>query len=208
MLNMTLMGWLDRNLCCGYSLEEPHRGTSIEYSQHMFASWNKKNVINPSHLELCILNVNDWSIWLPVNLSKNCWMSGKQCRPCILWHQKHVGGWVISVPRYWPGQTGASDLGLHCLLTAVQMSTGSKGIRVFADRIFRLQPPVYPKRDKWEPLPYWLDAQADLSLCWSHKSFCRFCFGLAQIWLSIPVLRVNQLLLKCTTCLILAYTSA
>ena len=31
------------------------------------------------------------------------------------------------------------------------------------------------KRNKWESLPYWVDAQTDLSLCWSHKSYCRFC---------------------------------
>ena len=35
-------------------------------------------------------------------------------------------------------------------------------IRVFADRMCRLKPPDYPKRDKREPLPYWVDAQADL----------------------------------------------
>ena len=30
-------------------------------------------------------------------------------------------------------------------------------IRVFADRICILQHPGYPKRDKWEPFPYWVD---------------------------------------------------
>ena len=43
-----------------------------------------------------------------------------------------------------------------------------------------LQPPGYPKWDKREPLPYWVDIQADLSLCWSHRSYCRSC-ALAQI---------------------------
>ena len=36
----------------------------------------------------------------------------------------------------------------------------------------------YPKRDKREPLPYWVDVQDDLSLCWQQKSFCRFCRAL------------------------------
>ena len=27
---------LHKNLCCGYSLEAPHRGASNEYPQHMF----------------------------------------------------------------------------------------------------------------------------------------------------------------------------
>ena len=43
-------------------------------------------------------------------------------------------------------------------------------IGVFADRICLLQAPGYPKRDKREPLSYWVDVQADLSLCWSHRS--------------------------------------
>ena len=34
------------NICCGYSLEVPHRGTSNEYPQHMFSSRNKKNTDN------------------------------------------------------------------------------------------------------------------------------------------------------------------
>ena len=38
-------------------------------------------------------------------------------------------------------------------------------IRVFADRMCLVQPPSYPKRDKREPLPYWVDIQADMSLC-------------------------------------------
>ena len=51
-------------------------------------------------------------------------------------------------------------------------------IRVFADRMCLLQPPGYPKRDERELLPYWVDVQADLSLCWSHKSYCRSCLDL------------------------------
>ena len=38
-------------------------------------------------------------------------------------------------------------------------------IRVIADRICFLQPPGFLKRDKREPLPYWVDVQTDLSLC-------------------------------------------
>ena len=38
-----------------------------------------------------------------------------------------------------------------------------------------LQPHGYLKRDKQEPLPYWVAVQADLRLCWSHRSYCRCC---------------------------------
>ena len=34
--------FLQENICCGYSLEAPHRGTSNEYPQHMFLWRNKK----------------------------------------------------------------------------------------------------------------------------------------------------------------------
>ena len=49
-----------------------------------------------------------------------------------------------------------------------------------------LQPTGYPKRDKREPLPYWNDAQADTSLCWSHRSYCRFFRELAHFKLLSP----------------------
>ena len=54
-------------------------------------------------------------------------------------------------------------------------------IRPFADRMCLLQPPGYPERDKREPLPYWVDVQADPSLCWSHRSYCRLCRALTHI---------------------------
>ena len=38
------------NICCGYSLEMPHRGISNEYPQHMFLWRNKKNIYLDVHL--------------------------------------------------------------------------------------------------------------------------------------------------------------
>ena len=32
------------DVCCGYSLEAPPRGASIEYRQHMFSWRNEKNI--------------------------------------------------------------------------------------------------------------------------------------------------------------------
>ena len=37
----------DQNIDCGYSLEPPRRGGSIEYPQSMFLSRNKKNNVYP-----------------------------------------------------------------------------------------------------------------------------------------------------------------
>ena len=54
-------------------------------------------------------------------------------------------------------------------------------IRVFADRMCLQQAPGYPKRNEREPLSYWIDVQADLNLCWSHRSYGTFCRALAHI---------------------------
>ena len=35
---------LHENICCGYSLEVPHRGTSKEYPQYMLSWRNKQNI--------------------------------------------------------------------------------------------------------------------------------------------------------------------
>ena len=54
-------------------------------------------------------------------------------------------------------------------------------IRVFTDRTCHLKPPGCPKMDTREALPYWVNVHADLSLCWSHRFYCRFCHALALI---------------------------
>ena len=40
----TFFLFLDENICCGYSLEAPPRGTSNEYPQHMFSLRSKKTI--------------------------------------------------------------------------------------------------------------------------------------------------------------------
>ena len=57
-----------------------------------------------------------------------------------------------------------------------------------AHRMSLLKPPGYPKRDKREPLPYWVDVQGDLSLCWLHRSYCRFCRALVRMFVSTHIL--------------------
>ena len=54
-------------------------------------------------------------------------------------------------------------------------------IRVFADRMCLLQRPGYPKKDRRESLPYWVDVQIDRSRCRLHRSNCRIRCALAQI---------------------------
>ena len=50
--------FLNKNICCGYSLEAPQWGASNEYPQHMFLLRNKKNIDtfwlkNVPYQELC-----------------------------------------------------------------------------------------------------------------------------------------------------------
>ena len=45
-------------------------------------------------------------------------------------------------------------------------------IIVFADLKCLLQPPGYPMKDEREPMPYWMNVQADLCICWLHRSCC------------------------------------
>ena len=65
---------------------------------------------------------------------------------------------------------------------------------VFTDRMYLLKPPDCQKRDKRELLPYWVNVQAEMSLCWSHRSYCRFRFALAQLYLTMYA--VNTLTVK------------
>ena len=49
------------------------------------------------------------------------------------------------------------------------------------------------QRDKQESLPYWVDVQADLSLYWSHRSYCRLCCVLA--WMLSATILLSTLTL-------------
>ena len=85
---------------------------------------------------------------------------------------------------------------LRPVKTRISLHTCSL-IRVFADHMCLLQPPGYPKTDKQEPLPYCVDVQADLSLCCSHRSYCRFCPMLAHSSLLKHIWGTHDPHLKC-----------
>ena len=47
------------NICCGYSLESPHRDDSIEYPQHMFCQGDSNEYPQHVFMEKCeILSLN------------------------------------------------------------------------------------------------------------------------------------------------------
>ena len=56
--------FLHKNICCGYSLEVPHRGTSNEYPQHMFSRSYDKNVyLIPPHISFEQI-IFSYGIWI------------------------------------------------------------------------------------------------------------------------------------------------
>ena len=55
-------------------------------------------------------------------------------------------------------------------------------IRVFAVRMKKAWVCSYPFSALWRLWSDWADAQAHLSLCWAHRSFCWFCCEAAHIW--------------------------
>ena len=61
-------------------------------------------------------------------------------------------------------------------------------IRVFAvcmKKPWVLSFPLSAQRRLWSD---WVSAQADLSLCWVHRSFCCFCLVAAQIWIHLDMI--------------------
>ena len=57
--------FLYENICCRYSLEAPHWGTSNEYSQQIFHGETRKNIyMIPSYMELCKYWLIHWQLLL------------------------------------------------------------------------------------------------------------------------------------------------
>ena len=95
------------------------------------------------------------------------------CFVCSVFHLKkylHMSQRTTkpTVRLMWPGKTQIS-LGICAVWS------------VFPGCMCLLQSQSYPKTDEREPLPYWVDVLVDLSLCWSHTSYCRFCHALAHM---------------------------
>ena len=77
--------FLNKNICCGYSLEAPRRGASNEYPQHMFSSINKKNIMWIPPL-ICSYGdkLEPLSYWVDV-----------QADPSLSWSYRSIVGFVL-----------------------------------------------------------------------------------------------------------------
>ena len=70
---------------------------------------------------------------------------------------------------YKKGGFRGSKLYRHVFVMTTKPTLNLCDRSVFAGRMCLLQLPSYPKKTIWEPLPYWVDAQTDLSNSWSHR---------------------------------------
>ena len=59
----------------------------------------------------------------------------------------------------------------------------------------------YPLSAQWRHWSDWVDAQADLTLCWAHMAFCWFCHNAAQLflvfWVTFWNIKLARLALLC-----------
>ena len=72
--------FLNKNICCGYSLEAPQRGASNEYPQHMFL-WRNKS-FNTFGLKKAPLT--------RVNYASNRCFLGEIWKVLTFWMEKHL----------------------------------------------------------------------------------------------------------------------
>ena len=113
--------FLHKNICCGNSLEAPHRGASNKYPQHMFSWRNKKNIMwipplicsyeckNSWHMSCYARSVSSdiciHAVWLEplVPLWRNfaslhLWLSS-MCPEKILLRLHEQAGWSIDLDK-------------------------------------------------------------------------------------------------------------
>ena len=80
--------FLNKNICCGYSLEVPRQGASNEYPQHMFLSRNKnknsaEGVVAPTEAKVTGARIRMWLLNKFISfLTVLSWKTGveKKCR--------------------------------------------------------------------------------------------------------------------------------
>ena len=94
--------FLDKNICCGYSLEAPRWGASNEYPQYMFLSRIKKNIDTfllkkAPYQELCwvVIAPNFWSWGAGF---KSCWRRNS-APDCMAFHC--TVPFIIILPSSW-----------------------------------------------------------------------------------------------------------
>ena len=83
---------------------------------------------------------------------------------------------------------------------SITCATSEDSDQLTHPRMCLSHPPSYLKRDKGVPMPFREDVQAELCLCSSHKSYCRFCHPLAHSSVVLAVLAVMMSFLSFKSC--------
>ena len=142
--------------CCGYSLESPHWGDSNEYPQHM-RLWR-----TDKHDPLIINKYTPYlfhsldNMLLNIGWNSNRQNNSTQCQG----HKSHS----MTKPSIWlvcPVKTLIS-LGICPVWSVYDMCSKDS------------QSPKASSCGQQSLWPDWVDAQADLSLCWTHSHFVGF----------------------------------
>ena len=178
-----------QNIDCGYSLKLPHWDSSNEYPQSIF--WAEIWEISKFLLENFHFLVVKFSVYMYLNRHVFVMLVFCVCsvisffpHPPSSFPASAIKGWCVKQEVeifYEPEHEKTYNKTCATSEDSDQPAHPCNLIRVFADGMCLLQPPGHPMKDKQEPLPYWVDVQPDLSLCWSHRSYCRFCRMLAHM---------------------------
>ena len=107
------------------------------------------------------------SPWRTLNFS--VWqLLAEPCRYIL--ERKHKMSHLMTKPTKWPVRPAKTEisLGIHTVWWVFDACLKKQWV---------LSYPLSAQRRLWSD---WADAQADLNLCWVHKSFCWFCHAAAQ----------------------------
>ena len=130
-----------------------------------FTRWNKSH-IHSKHLNILFIFFT-FQLLLSQTTVTSSWK---------LWS---LGVWDNESPVYYRGNMGCTWKPTIRLVRPANIPMNLRIRAVWSDYLliacafYIVQPPGYPKRDKREPLPHWMNVQANLSLCWLHRSYCR-----------------------------------
>ena len=111
----------------------------------------------------------DWSVW-----------ADAQADLSLPWAHTHFVGFVMLWLNYWSGvwKNQQDDECTKWRLKSARASTQSDHSSLCAQWVAKDPMLLHADSEDWSD---WVDAQANLCLCWAHRSFCGFCHVVTQI---------------------------
>ena len=180
-----------KDINCGYPLEPPRRGGSDEFPQSIFLSRNKKNNVHHCKPEFYYIKVEFKGvkiIWVCFRVVRHDFFLNKnydinepahEIKPTIrrVWRHKMTHkGWRVVKPQH-NQKTCVISKDLD------QPEHPSSMARVLVHPSVDSPEAVEGTCNRRRHQSDCADAQADLSLRWSHKCYYRFCRALAELFI-------------------------